>query len=214
MATHAISTLPFWLMVTGFAIATVIYMSRPGIADALQNRFPFLYRLLDNKYYFDEFYLKFFAQGSVNLGRNLWNKADAGFIDNGIVNGSARVVGWISGLVRLFLTTRIDVSATWSTATAAFDVAELRRGTERVAGIVRDLRAPRVLLAFHPRRQRRPQPAAGGRYLAAPRRQHRLAPGAGHAPGRALLGVRRVRAGLPDGHPAQPAQPQDGPGAF
>lgn len=33
-----------------------------------------------------------------------------------------------SGLVRLILATRIDVSATWSTATAAFDVAELRRG--------------------------------------------------------------------------------------
>ncbi len=104
MATHAISTLPFWLMVTGFAIATVIYMFRPGIADALQNRFPFLYRLLDNKYYFDEFYLKFFAQGSVTLGRNLWNKADAGFIDNGIVNGSARVVEWIATRVRRWQT--------------------------------------------------------------------------------------------------------------
>jgi len=104
MATHAISTLPFWLMVTGFAIATVIYMLRPGIADALQNRFPFLYRLLDNKYYFDEFYLKFFAQGSVTLGRNLWNKADAGFIDNGIVNGSARVVEWIATRVRRWQT--------------------------------------------------------------------------------------------------------------
>jgi hypothetical protein len=32
-----------------------------------------------------------------------------------------------SGLVRLILATRVDVSATWSTATAAFDVAELRR---------------------------------------------------------------------------------------
>lgn len=32
-----------------------------------------------------------------------------------------------SGLVRLILATRISVSATWSTATAAFDVAELRR---------------------------------------------------------------------------------------
>jgi hypothetical protein len=32
-----------------------------------------------------------------------------------------------SGLVRLILATRIDVSATWSTATAAFDVVELRR---------------------------------------------------------------------------------------
>lgn len=33
-----------------------------------------------------------------------------------------------SGLVRLIVATRSDVSATWSTATAAFDVEELRRG--------------------------------------------------------------------------------------
>jgi hypothetical protein len=35
-----------------------------------------------------------------------------------------------SGLVRLVLATRIEVSATWSTATAAFDVAELRRAAK------------------------------------------------------------------------------------
>ena len=100
MATHAIHTLPFWLMVSGFVLATIIYMFRPSIADAVENRFPFLYRLLDRKYYFDEFYQKVFAQGSVKLGQNLWNKADAGLIDNGIVNGSARLVEWVAARVR------------------------------------------------------------------------------------------------------------------
>ena len=100
MATHAIYTLPFWLMVSGFVLATIIYMFRPSIADAVENRFPFLYRLLDRKYYFDEFYQKVFAQGSVKLGQNLWNKADAGLIDNGIVNGSARLVEWVAARVR------------------------------------------------------------------------------------------------------------------
>ncbi|HEY5774812.1 MAG TPA: NADH-quinone oxidoreductase subunit L [Xanthomonadales bacterium] len=104
MAMHAVYTLPFWLMISGFVIATVIYMFRPTIADAVEKRFPFLYRLLDHKYYFDEFYQKVFAQGSVKLGRNLWNKADAGFIDNGIVNGSARVVEWIAARVRRWQT--------------------------------------------------------------------------------------------------------------
>jgi hypothetical protein len=37
-----------------------------------------------------------------------------------------------SGLVRLILATRIDVSATWSTATAAYNVAELRRGATSI----------------------------------------------------------------------------------
>jgi len=104
MAMHAFYTLPFWLMVGGFVVATVIYMFRPSIADAVENRFPFLYRLLDHKYYFDEFYQKVFAQGGVNLGKNLWNKADAGLIDNGIVNGSARVVEWIAARVRRWQT--------------------------------------------------------------------------------------------------------------
>ena len=104
MAMHAVYTLPFWLMVAGFVIATVIYQFRPTIADAVQNRFPFLHRLLDHKYYFDEFYQKLFAEGSVKLGRNLWKKADAGFIDNGIVNGSAKLVEWIAARIRRWQT--------------------------------------------------------------------------------------------------------------
>ncbi len=104
MAMHAVYTLPFWLMVAGFVLATVIYQFRPSIADAVRNRFPFLYRLLDHKYYFDEFYQKVFAEGSVKLGKNLWTKADAGFIDNGLVNGSARVVEWVAARVRRWQT--------------------------------------------------------------------------------------------------------------
>ena len=104
MATHAVSTLPFWLMVSGFVIATVIYQFRPSIADLIRNRLPVLYRVLDNKYYFDEFYQKVFADGFVTLGRQLWHKADAGFIDNGIVNGSARVVEWVAARVRRWQT--------------------------------------------------------------------------------------------------------------
>lgn len=104
MGMHAISTLPFWLMIAGLVLSTVIYLFRPSIADTVRKRMPFLYRLLDNKYYFDEFYQKVFAQGSVKLGTNLWKKADAGFIDNGIVNGSARVVEWLAARVRRWQT--------------------------------------------------------------------------------------------------------------
>jgi NADH-quinone oxidoreductase subunit L len=104
MATHAVSTLPFWLMITGFVLSTIIYLFRPSIADAVRNRVQWLYTLLDHKYYFDEFYQKVFASGSVKLGTNLWNKADAGLIDNGIVNGSARVVEWVASRVRRWQT--------------------------------------------------------------------------------------------------------------
>jgi len=104
MATHALSTLPFWLMITGLAISTLIYLLRPSIADTIKNRMATIYRVLDNKYYFDEFYQKVFANGSVKLGQNLWSKADAGFIDHGIVNGSARVIEWLASRIRRWQT--------------------------------------------------------------------------------------------------------------
>jgi NADH-quinone oxidoreductase subunit L len=104
MAVHSVQTLPFWLMITGLVLSTIIYLFRPSIADMIRRRVPFLYRVLDHKYYFDEFYQKVFADGSVKLGQNLWKKVDAGFIDNGIVNGSAWVVEWVAARVRRWQT--------------------------------------------------------------------------------------------------------------
>ena len=104
MALHSIHTLPFWLMITGLVISTIIYLFRPSIADAIRRRMPLLHRVLYNKYYFDEFYQKVFINGSVSLGKNLWHKVDVGVIDNGIVNGSGRVVEWVAARVRRWQT--------------------------------------------------------------------------------------------------------------
>jgi NADH-quinone oxidoreductase subunit L len=104
MATHAVQTAPFWLMVAGFAIATFIYMFRPSVADRVRERAPALYRLLDNKYYFDEFYQKVFAGGALGLGKGLWNRADAGLIDGWLVNGTARLVRAMAASVRQWQT--------------------------------------------------------------------------------------------------------------
>ena len=41
-----------------------------------------------------------FARGSVGLGKALWRVGDVALIDGAVVNGSARVVGWLSGVVR------------------------------------------------------------------------------------------------------------------
>jgi NADH-quinone oxidoreductase subunit L len=104
MALHALQTAPFWLMLAGFAIATAVYLFRPGLAEQIWTRMPLLYRLLDHKYYFDEFYQKVFANGSLKLGRGLWNRADAGLIDGVLVNGSARAVNWVAARVRQWQT--------------------------------------------------------------------------------------------------------------
>jgi NADH-quinone oxidoreductase subunit L len=102
MATHALQTAPFWLMVAGFVLATVIYLLRPTLADQLQQKMPRLHALLENKFYVDEFYQKAFVSRTVRIGQGLWGRVDAGLIDGWLVNGSARLVGTISARVRLW----------------------------------------------------------------------------------------------------------------
>ena len=101
---HAVQTTPFWLMMAGFVIATVVYRLRPGLADSVKRRVPVLYRLLENKYYFDDFYQKTFAGGTLKLGQTLWKRADAGAIDGWLVNGSAKAVHWMAARVRQWQT--------------------------------------------------------------------------------------------------------------
>ena len=92
MAMHALSTMPFWLMIAGFVLASLIYFVRPSLAPTIQQRLPLLHRILFNKYYWDEFNQLVFVRGTVDLGNQLWKKIDAGLIDGLLVNGSARAV--------------------------------------------------------------------------------------------------------------------------
>jgi NADH-quinone oxidoreductase subunit L len=102
MAMHAVQTAPFWLMITGFALATVIYRLRPALADQLQQKMPRLHRLLENKFYVDEFYQKVFVSRILRIGDGLWDKVDAGVIDGWLVNGSGRLVGDLAARVRVW----------------------------------------------------------------------------------------------------------------
>jgi NADH-quinone oxidoreductase subunit L len=102
MATHALGTAPFWLMIGGFVLATFIYLFRPSVADLLQTKMPRLHRILENKFYVDELYQRIFIQRTLSIGNGLWKKADAGLIDGVLVNGSARLVDTISARVRLW----------------------------------------------------------------------------------------------------------------
>ena len=101
MATHAVGTAPFWLMIGGFVLATFIYMFRPSVADLLEQKMPGLHRILENKFYVDEFYQKVFVSRALKLGNGLWKKADVGLIDGVLVNGSASLMENLSARVRL-----------------------------------------------------------------------------------------------------------------
>ncbi len=100
MALHGLTTAPFWLALAGVVVAWWFYLKQPSIPAALQRRFSFLYRVLDNKYYMDWFNENVLAPLARGIGRGLWRGGDVALID-GLVNGSARLAGVVGGIVRL-----------------------------------------------------------------------------------------------------------------
>jgi NADH-quinone oxidoreductase subunit L len=95
---HGLQAPPFLLATSGVLTAWFLFLRRPGIPAALVERFSGLNRLLVNKYYFDDFNEKVLAPASRALGRRLWRTGDEVLIDGALVNGSARLVGWLSGV--------------------------------------------------------------------------------------------------------------------
>ena len=79
-----------------------MYLFATELPGKIQKVVQPIYTLLDNKYYFDKFNEVFFAAGARLIGRGLWKGGDEVLIDGVAVNGSARVVGWVSQVTRLF----------------------------------------------------------------------------------------------------------------
>ena len=104
MGVHALTTLPFVLALAGVSLSWFFYMKRPDIPAAIQRKFSGINTLLENKYYFDKINDVVFAGGARLLGKVLWRGGDVGFIDGVVVNGSAKLVGWLSAITRLFQT--------------------------------------------------------------------------------------------------------------
>lgn len=100
MALHAFLTPVFWLAAGGVGLAWFYYMKRPDIPAALKAELPWLYCVLDRKYGFDDLYAKYLACGSRMVGKQLWQWGDVRIIDGFFVNGTARLVGRISGIIR------------------------------------------------------------------------------------------------------------------
>ncbi len=100
MAVHGLSTLPFWLAVAGVALSYVFYMLKPEWPAAIKKTFLPVFNLLENKYYLDWINENILARGARALGTGLWKGGDQAIIDGTVVNGSWKLVGWISGSVR------------------------------------------------------------------------------------------------------------------
>ena len=101
---HGFTALPFWLAVAGIAVAWFLYLKNTHLPARIAARLGPLYAIVERKYGFDELYAWLFAGGARALGKGFWRGGDQTVIDGLMVNGSARVVGWFSGVLRLVQT--------------------------------------------------------------------------------------------------------------
>ncbi len=113
MALHSLTSPPFILALAGAGSAWFFYMKRPDIPAAIKRRFELIYTVLDQKYYFDRFNDWFFAGGARGASRFLWKFGDVKMIDGFFVNGSAKMVGMFSGVLRGFQTGYVYHYAFW-----------------------------------------------------------------------------------------------------
>jgi NADH-quinone oxidoreductase subunit L len=97
---HGVMAWPFWLALAGIGTAVYLYLFRTDLPKKIAMRFGPLYALVDRKYGFDELYSWLFAGGALAFGKGFWKGGDQSVIDGLVVNGSARVVGWFSGVIR------------------------------------------------------------------------------------------------------------------
>ncbi|RTL42982.1 MAG: NADH-quinone oxidoreductase subunit L [Burkholderiales bacterium] len=100
MALHGLTTLPFWLALSGVVTAYVFYMVAPSIPATLAKVLRPLIVILENKYFMDWFNENVLARLARAVGVGLWKGGDAGLIDGLIINGSAKTVGGFAGLIR------------------------------------------------------------------------------------------------------------------
>lgn len=96
-----IEVLPTVLGLLGILVAYVMYIAKPELPAVMAERFAPVYRLLLNKYYFDEIYDVIFVRPYRALGRFIWHVGDEGVID-GIPRGGTLIArGSAGGLARL-----------------------------------------------------------------------------------------------------------------
>ena len=77
-----------------------MYMVNTALPAKIHARVQPIYKLLENKYYLDWFNENVLARGARLLGTGLWKTGDQKMIDGALVNGSWKLVGWLSSIAR------------------------------------------------------------------------------------------------------------------
>ena len=97
----------------GIFLAWLMYVARPGMADAFAGGVKGLYALVYNKYFVDEIYDAAVVRPLVGGSRAvLWKGVDAGVID-GAVNGVGARAQRLGGVLKLLQSGNIRSYATW-----------------------------------------------------------------------------------------------------
>ncbi len=100
MMLHGLTAAPFWLALAGAATAWFCYIAKPELPGKIRAAFALPVKILEEKYGFDRFNDWFFAAGARKLGQGLWKFGDVTVIDGIMVNGTAKLIGWFSGVAR------------------------------------------------------------------------------------------------------------------
>ena len=99
-AAHHVPTwqklLPLVVAISGIGLAYVFYIWKPDLPAKTARAFGSLYRLVFNKYYFDEIYDFLFVRTSQKLGLFFWKKGDDGTIDRFGPDGFAALASRIA----------------------------------------------------------------------------------------------------------------------
>lgn len=100
MAIKASQSLTFWFAIAGIFTAWLLNIRLPAFANTLKIRFAWLYKIVVNKYGFDEFNQKVFVEGSIDAGHIFYDVSDVKIIDGYAVNGSGKLIQFLSYLFK------------------------------------------------------------------------------------------------------------------
>ncbi|MCH7494661.1 MAG: NADH-quinone oxidoreductase subunit L [Candidatus Marinimicrobia bacterium] len=122
-------TIAMWLSIfvagTGILLAYLFYYKKSLSAEKVSSSMASLFKLLRNKYYFDEFYGATIIRGVLGLAKGS-AKFDDTIID-GAVNGTASVTVWISKLSRWFDDNIVDGAVNGTATVTTFFGTRLRK---------------------------------------------------------------------------------------
>jgi len=111
MGLHFFMAPAFWLAFSGFALATYIYLFNIGVAEKCRKIFALPIRVLENKYGFDDLWIKGFAGGGIALGKAAAKYIDTKIIDGVFVDGTATLIDRTAGFARQIQSGRLYIYA-------------------------------------------------------------------------------------------------------